>query len=57
MGEFFSVLLYKILIPVVVVGILIYGVSYWRGRRSGSSRGFYHLVNRKVGGIFSGSER
>ena len=43
----------------VVVAVLLYGISWWRGRRgvfdseSNDKVGFFRLVNRKVGGLFS----
>ena len=42
----------------LVVAVLLYGISWWRGRRgvfdseSNSKGSLFRLVNRKVGGLF-----
>ena len=59
-----DVILIKIVLPILVLGGFAYFVSWRRGRRtdresfSGDNRGsLFKLVNRKVGGLFSSSQR
>ena len=54
----------EVVIVGVVVSVLLYGISWWRGRGglsvlnihyiTGNNQGsLFRLVNRKVGGLFS----
>ena len=47
----------EVLILGVVGLVLLYGISWWRGRRSafttGSQGSLFRLVNQKVSGLFS----
>ena len=46
---------WEVVILGVVGLVLLYGISWWRGKRMSPSLGggnFFRLVNRKVGGLF-----
>ena len=51
---------WDIVVELVILGavvlVLLYGISWWRGKRMSPSLGggnFFRLVNRKVSGLFS----